>query len=213
MVLRAFVEAGSAGETTVCAQGAALVDISGPIWLGLNIIEELHRHNAVVFTVRKGQQYSHNGQAFTIRPEIGEDYEIMLKSLHKSDRFPGKIIHLWNLTDSTGDGSSQPDIDLSFWSPLFLARAVGVLSTLPATEFLLVSNYLYDVIGDRTIQPERATLLGPCRVVPQEYTNISCRHIDVDILPGQNPDPSLWAHLLFDLRPQRKKKLWLIAKG
>jgi phthiocerol/phenolphthiocerol synthesis type-I polyketide synthase E len=180
---------------------------------GLKVVEELQRHNAAVFTVRKGQRYSHSGHAFTIRPEIGEDYELMLKSLHKSDQFPGKIIHLWNLTDFTGGGSSHSEIDLSFWSPLFLARAVGVLSTSLTTEFLLVSNYLYDVIGDRTIQPERATLLGPCRVVPQEYTNISCRHIDVDILPGQNPDPSFWTHLLFDFASAAEEKIVAYRKG
>ena len=181
---------------------------------GFKLIEELQRLEAAVFTVAKGRQYSRHNQAFTIRPEVEEDYEFMLKSLHESGRFPGKIVHLWNLAGAAGDHSfPHLDIDLSFWSPLFLARAVGALSNPPATEFLLVSNYLYDVIGDKTILPERATLLGPCRVVPQEYANISCRHVDLDILPGQEAGTLPWTHLLADFASATQEKIVAYRNG
>jgi phthiocerol/phenolphthiocerol synthesis type-I polyketide synthase E len=188
----------------------------GGLWLvfldqygcGLKLIEELGRQGAQVFTVEKGGQYLRRERAFTLRADVGEDYELMMKSLQESGQFPGKIVHLWNLADASNDRTfSSADIDSSFWSPLLLARAVGVLGGSTPTELLLVSNYLYDVIGDRTLLPERATLLGPCRVVPQEYPNISCRHFDVDILPGQEPQASLWSHLVADFASASEERI------
>jgi hypothetical protein len=35
------------------------------------------------------------------------------------------------------------------------------------------------VTGEEVLRPERATVLGPCKVIPQEYPNITCRSIDI----------------------------------
>jgi NAD(P)-dependent dehydrogenase (short-subunit alcohol dehydrogenase family) len=42
-----------------------------------------------------------------------------------------------------------------------------------------VSDQLQEVTGDELLCPEKAALIGPCRVVPLEYPNISCRSIDL----------------------------------
>ena len=47
----------------------------------------------------------------------------------------------------------------------------------------MISNGLHAVTGDERLQPEKATVLGPCRVIPHEYLNIRCRSIDV-VLPA-----------------------------
>ena len=31
--------------------------------------------------------------------------------------------------------------------------------------------------------PEKATVIGPCRVIPQEFPNIACRQIDIEPSP------------------------------
>ena len=46
----------------------------------------------------------------------------------------------------------------------------------------MVSNHLQEVTGEEVLCPEKATLLGPCKVIPQEYPNISCLSIDL-VLP------------------------------
>ena len=181
---------------------------------GFKLIEELQRLGAQVFTVEQGSEYLRHGQAFTLRPEMAQDYELMLKSLHGGGEFPDKIVHLWNLAQPTEDHfSSQPDINLSFWSPLLLARAIGTLGNPPPTELLLISNNLYNVIGDKTFLPERATLLGPCRVIPQEYANISCRHVDLDILPGQETQPVFWSDLVADFVSVPQERIVAYRKG
>ena len=180
---------------------------------GLKLIAGLQTIGAQVFTVEQGRQYLRHDQAFTLRPQIGQDYELMLKSLHESGQFPGKIIHLWNLAQPTDHCASQPDLDLSFWSPLFLARAVGTLGSPVPTELMLVSNYLYNVIGDKVFLPERATLHGPCRVIPQEYTNMSCRHVDLDILPGEEIQPGFLSYLIADFASATPEKIVAYRNG
>lgn len=185
-----------------------------PYGCGFKLVEELQRLGAQVFTVEQGREYLWRDQTFTVRPEVGQDYEVMLKSLHEKGQFPDKIVHFWSLAQPTGNHfSSRPDIDLSFWSPLLLARAIGILDSPPPTELLLISNSLYNVIGDKTFLPERATLLGPCRVIPQEYANISCRHIDLDILPGEETQPVIWSNLVAEFVSATQEKVVAYRKG
>ena len=213
---------------------------------GLQLVEQLQHHGAKVFTVQQGQEFSFNDKAFTVRPEVEEDYQRMFKSLHESGRVPEKVVHLWNLVDPAGDISgAHDDVDLSFWNPLLLARAIGAWDnpspatqphpdakenqdraqpssavtgeSSPAegknTELLFVSNHLYDVTGDKVVRPERSILLGPCRVVPQEYPGISCRHIDLDVLPGQKDDPVFWSHFVADCVFEAEEKIIAYRRG
>jgi amino acid adenylation domain-containing protein len=45
-----------------------------------------------------------------------------------------------------------------------------------------------DVIGNEQLQPEKATLLGPCLVIPQEYPHLSCRSVDIQLPQPHAPD-------------------------
>ena len=49
----------------------------------------------------------------------------------------------------------------------------------------MVTNELHDVVGIETINPDRTTILGLCKVIPQEYPQIRCRNIDV-VIPTNN---------------------------
>lgn len=44
----------------------------------------------------------------------------------------------------------------------------------------VLSSGLYSVTGGETLSPEKAPVLGPCRVIPNEYLNIQSRNIDID---------------------------------
>jgi acyl transferase domain-containing protein len=55
----------------------------------------------------------------------------------------------------------------------------------PRVELTAVANGLWSVTGDEPIHPEKATLLGPVRVIPLEY-GVLCRAIDV-VLPASAP--------------------------
>jgi acyl transferase domain-containing protein len=166
-----------AQDTTERLQGKRCLLFCDRHGVGEKLAHLLQAAGAEVFTVERANRFAAAHGSFSIRPESAEDHLAVLRSLHERGAFPEKIIHLWNLVDSdTGEADSS-----SFWSPMFLAQAVGVLGDTPGFELLLLSNFLYDVTGNPVLAPQRATLLGPCRVIPQEYASITCRHIDFDI--------------------------------
>ena len=101
------------------------------------------------------------------------------------------IVHLWNVTDSVEPLDIEHTQARGFYSLLFLAQVLGdqLLTLTPADvhseeklNICVVSNNLQEVTGEEELCPEKATLLGPCRVISQEYQNILCRSIDV-VLP------------------------------
>ncbi len=75
-------------------------------------------------------------------------------------------------------------LDRAFYSLLHLAHALGhhaaALAAGAGVEVTVVADRLYAIeSGDRP-RPVAATLLGPCRVLPQELPGVRCRVIDLD---------------------------------
>src|SRR5206468_3059838 len=42
-------------------------------------------------------------------------------------------------------------------------------------------------IGDEALCPAKTTILGPCKVIPQEYPHIRCQSIDIDLYESDEP--------------------------
>ena len=43
----------------------------------------------------------------------------------------------------------------------------------------VVTNNIHNVTGEEVLFPEKAMVLGPCKVIPQEFPNLKCRNIDI----------------------------------
>ncbi|OUL18005.1 type I polyketide synthase [Nostoc sp. 106C] len=90
--------------------------------------------------------------------------------------------------------------NLGFWSLLFLTQALGKQNLSEHIEIAVISNNLQEVTGEENLCPEKATLLGPCKVIPQEYLNISCRSVDIVLpKPGSQQAEKLVKNLLTEL--------------
>ena len=127
---------------------------------------------------------------YTINPRQRDDYDALLKELLALDKIPKMIVHLWNVTpnDHTQSGIDvfEKFQDLGFYSLLFLAQALGKQNIMIPLRIGVVSTNLQEVTGEEVLCPEKATLLGPCKVIPQEYPNISCLSIDIILPPIRN---------------------------
>lgn len=88
-----------------------------------------------------------------------------------------------------GPGS---ETDRAFWALLELAQLLGKQSAQQRVTLNLVASRLHAVAPTEPISPSRALCLGPRRVIPQEYPNISCRSIDV----SERESPEALATLL-----------------
>lgn len=176
--------------------------------LGSRLARRLRAEGGNVNTVRMGSDFRRVGAGdYSIDPQQREHYEELLRELRTRDQTPEIIVHLWNVTAGDPVSSAVDWLDQSqqssFYSLLYLAQALGeeVLAILPEASsdkkvrLYVVSNGLQSVAGEPFIQPEKAMLLGPCRVIGQEYEDVTCSSIDI-ILPANEKS---WQELLDQL--------------
>ena len=137
-----------------------------------------------VVIVSSGEQFRRLDEgAYEINPRQRQSYEDLIRALMASGTKPRRILHLWNVTGEPQCDSRESTFAEAQWrgyySLLYLAQALATGGG-GAMEICVVTNNLHAVVGTETIRPEKATVLGPCRVIPQEYTNVVCRNIDID---------------------------------
>ncbi|MDZ8030993.1 polyketide synthase [Nostoc sp. DedSLP04] len=161
--------------------------------LGAQIVKRLQLEGHDVITVRIGKQFEttsessreHLGKcAYTIAPQQQDDYNTLLKELRAQDLIPQRIIHLWSVTQSEFANSNTTE---GFQSLLLLAQALEKQNYINELQLVVISNNMQAVTGVENVCPEKATVLGLVKVIPQEYLNIKCRSIDITI-----PLPENW---------------------
>lgn len=131
---------------------------------------------------------------YTLDPCQGGDYRMLLRELRGRGQFPAYIVHCWLLTAEHSPVFTEEVLAHSqtrgFSSLLFLAQALGEEGGgmgSKGLDMIVFSNNMQAVTGEESLCPAKATVIGPCRVIPQEYPEIRCRSIDV-ILPA----PASW---------------------
>ena len=167
--------------------------------LGAQIVKRLEQAKQDVFTVQAGEQFEKfNQTTFTINPQRPEDYSLLLKELAGAKKSPDRVLHLWSVTPEAqfraAFETDEKSLARGFYSLLFLAQALGGQISAQQIQIDVLSSGMHTIAGEKELCPEKATLLGPCKVIPQEYPNVSCRSIDV-VLPETG---SASAHRLID---------------
>ncbi|MDF5727930.1 MAG: beta-ketoacyl synthase N-terminal-like domain-containing protein [Rhizonema sp. PD38] len=161
--------------------------------LGYQIVKRLKQEGQDVTTVMVGEQFiKHQDNLYTINPQHCDDYDALLKELSTLGKTPKTIVHLWSVTSNT---YTETEIEffkksqyLGFYSLLFLTQAIGKQNLTEPLKIEVVSNNMQEVTCVETIFPEKATLLGPCKVIPQEYPYITCKSIDIVISNSETWD-------------------------
>jgi amino acid adenylation domain-containing protein len=179
--------------------GAAALH-GGPVLIfadGAGLGDELARRLAAagrdVFTATPGAHFGRTGErSYALDPAGADGYDLLLEELSRHGVTPASVLHLWTV-GPIGDAASAPGaaaldaaMDLGFHSLVRLAQALGKRSLTEPATLLVVSSGVQRVTGDETLQPAKAVLLGPCRVIPREYPNLACRSLD---LPAPPPGP------------------------
>ncbi|HEY0733430.1 MAG TPA: type I polyketide synthase, partial [Herpetosiphonaceae bacterium] len=154
--------------------------------LSAEFTARLQRSGRDVVTVLSGNQFDKlNATMYSIDPADRAEYDELFKNLRDDDKLPTIIAHLWNVTPAER-ALSRDDLlaaaqDRGFFSLLYLAQAIGNLNLQEPIHIGVVSNDMQRVAGETIRHPEKAPLLGPCKVIPQEYPKLSCSSIDIQL--------------------------------
>jgi NAD(P)-dependent dehydrogenase (short-subunit alcohol dehydrogenase family) len=120
---------------------------------------------------------------YAIAPSERADYLALLRELQGKGSIPTVVAHLWALTrlgDRTAVAPNAYDAR-GFYSLLYLAQVIGELGVTSPMRIGVFTEGVHEVTGQESLLPEKATVLGPCRVIPQEFPNIACRQIDLEL--------------------------------
>lgn len=158
--------------------------------LGERLVASLAGQGHDVITVRESDSYEQHGPSeYFLSPEHGrEGYDTLVRDLVASGKVPSRIAHLWMVTEgeSFRPGSSffHRNQERGFYSLFFLAQAFGDEGLPGPLRVHVVSNGMQRVRGESLCYPDKATLLGPCKVWPHESVGTTASSIDI-VLPGQ----------------------------
>ncbi|HKX31916.1 MAG TPA: SDR family NAD(P)-dependent oxidoreductase, partial [Blastocatellia bacterium] len=148
--------------------------------IGDRLVERLRQNGQQVITVARGPVFQQDApDRYLINPGMSADYHRLINAL---TMLPEKIIQLWNLPPEDGTWSELEGLESGqergFYSLLWLAQALGDHHLNRTVELIVVTSQLHRVTGEERICPAKSTLLGPCRVIPFEYPQLTCRNID-----------------------------------
>lgn len=147
--------------------------------ISCQLIQRLQQRGNTVIQVQVGTEFSRSADCtYTVNPQQTEDYRSLLQDLQAQQLIPNQIIHAWSLTIESSTSLDEIS-DRGFYSLLFLAQAIADLKH--SIHLQVLTRGLYSITGTETLIPEQATILGPCQMIPQEYSHITCRVIDLEL--------------------------------
>jgi acyl transferase domain-containing protein/thioesterase domain-containing protein/acyl carrier protein len=176
-----------AGEVSNDGTFLLFMDEAG---LGRRLERRLRQRGLEVVTVCESDAYLQASPTeYFLSPESGrEGYDQLIRDLVASGKIPGRVIHLWLVTadESFRPGSSffHRNQERGFYSLFFLAQAMADEGLRGPRHFCVVANGMQQTADEGLAYPEKATVLGPCRVIPRELPEHTCVHIDLTLPNG-----------------------------
>jgi acyl transferase domain-containing protein/NADP-dependent 3-hydroxy acid dehydrogenase YdfG/acyl carrier protein len=163
-----------------------------------------------VVRVQQGSAFMRDAaRRYALDPRLPGDYATLWKDLADQDLHPSSVVHLWSLSPQA-EGTSSPELfrkaqDTGYYSLLHLGQALAGGDTSRPVRLEVVTNRLASVEGETDALPEKATVLGPCKVIPQEQQHVTTRCIDVVAPePGSAGVTETAARLLAELSQKPK---------
>lgn len=174
--------------------------------IGSQIVGRLSEQGQDVVSVLIGETFRKVADTtYTLSPGEKAGYDALLADLAASHALPGRIVHCWSL------GPAQVQLPVSaehfqatqqtgLYSLIFLAQALAKQHLSDPLQMRVLSNQLHDLEHSDWIDPARATILAPCKVIAQEYTNISCQSLEIVLpQPGSQQESQVLEQLLREL--------------
>jgi acyl transferase domain-containing protein len=191
----------SVGETVEPLTGSCLIFID-EAGLGELTARRLESRGQEVFIIHSGKSFNKiSDRVFEIDPGSRQDYQALLDDLHARGVIPETILHAWGISPASDlilDSLAATQTK-TFDSLLLLVQAWGENLLGQPLNLVVLTDKLQEVTGEETLSPEKALVLGLCRVIPQEFPFISCRSVDVVVSEQEAEKESLANNILAEL--------------
>lgn len=137
-----------------------------------------------VTLVRAGDGFGHVGGDYVLAPDRGrEGYDALIRDLVAQGNVPTRIAHFWLVTrgETFRAGSSflHRNLEQGFYSLMFLAQAMADENLPRPIHLTVVTSGAAQVRAEALAHPEKATVLGPARVIPREVPGVTVSLLDI----------------------------------
>ncbi|ACL75340.1 type I polyketide synthase [Ruminiclostridium cellulolyticum] len=166
-------------------------EIKGECWLLMDngqqmsklLAKDFASNNIHVISVTAGEDFiRHGNNEFTIKPSRKEDYNTLFEAIYEEGYSIKRVVHLWGLYEKEKELDHYSKfMDLCFYSIINVTKAIGRYNNASPLTIDIVTSNMERVKQDEEVCAEKAVVLGPCRVIPQEFPNITCNSIDIDL--------------------------------
>jgi acyl transferase domain-containing protein len=177
--------------------------------IGPQLARRLEYEDQDVVTIMIGDRFSRNtDKSYTLRPQEPDDYNSLFADLHTSKKLPDVILHCWGISGPEAEIEMKPEEVREaqypgFYSLIFLAQAFGKHSVTHPLQMRIIANHMHELEHGDVLAPHKATMLGPCKIIPQEYTNVVCQSIDIPSPEaGSQEEQKLLAQIVAELRAE-----------
>jgi acyl transferase domain-containing protein/acyl carrier protein len=168
------------------------------------VAEALASRGDSVTRVEIGQRFEELGSGrYRIDPANRTDYDELLRAMDAGAGRPATVVHGWTATRLAPEQTLDRDTvrtltDQGFYSLLYLSQALLERWPDQPVDLRVLTSASCNITGAEPVDPGKALITGPCRVVPTENPQVSCQLVDVaPVLPESGPIAV--GHLLAEL--------------
>jgi len=158
--------------------------------LGESLSKEFEKAGDKIIRVLSGSEFfAETTRRYTLKPDRQADYNDLFEELASHRCLPDHILHLWGVTGSMGGEISletiEKSMDLGFYSLLYLAKSMAKHYFNKSLNISVITDHARKVTGRENLNPAKAAVEGLCKVIPQEFSFVHCRGIDIDPLDSE----------------------------
>jgi acyl transferase domain-containing protein len=171
--------------------------------IGDEVISHLRGAGHRVVDACSDTGFGFNGEtSYEIDVDDAVSFKMLFTELRKRRQLPRRILCLWG-TDSkscspmTGvraglfsEDQHLETEDKSYYGLLHIAQALTAIRVHHDIDVVVATRGAHLCPGDIDVSPERALVVGACKAVPQEYPNLRCRNVDIELVEPSTQHPS-----------------------
>lgn len=153
--------------------------------VGAHLVDRLEQSHRPVMVVRPGQEFAKTAAwTYEIDPHEPSHYQQLIGDLCAGDAVPGQVAHLWSLSALPEPWDFATAQHRGFYSLVYLSQALASHKVVDQVRLGVITNQVQRVADGERVCPGKATMLGACTVVSQEYPNIRWFSVDLAQFDG-----------------------------
>jgi acyl transferase domain-containing protein/NAD(P)-dependent dehydrogenase (short-subunit alcohol dehydrogenase family)/acyl carrier protein len=156
---------------------------SGPEALNDPLKKKLEAAGQKVIEVRPGSAFRQvTEEVFEINLGVAKDHLLLWKFLLQAGISVDNILYCSALTSdikSVSYDELDSKLHIGYIGLSFLARSIAHYPPSRQINLVVVSNHLAKVMAADKIDPLKATILGPAKVIPLEIREVNCKVVDL----------------------------------